>query len=339
MSIILFEDEHVQWLYPITIGKPAFNVTCGSYRLFELLGRLGHQIRWLIRQHLQEVQEADSGGGPAGSATRPVLLVNAMMVPSISVLRQLEQILAQARPGIVRTEGRVAAALLKPESPAPPASPVNMAGYLASLDLPELAIELPLLEYPHDVVRQHMAILKENLADRLARGSYREVADGLFVAEGATLGQYFVTETSKGPILLDQQATVGPYCFLAGPSYIGPHARIIEHSAIKDAVSLGHTTKIGGEVEASIVEPYTNKQHHGFLGHSYLGSWINLGAGTCNSDLKNTYGQVNMEYHGRKVPPACSSSAASWATTPRRPSTRASSPARPSAPAACSTAS
>jgi glucose-1-phosphate thymidylyltransferase len=49
-------------------------------------------------------------------------------------------------------------------------------------------------------------------------------------------------------------------------------------------------------VEASIVEPYTNKQHHGFLGHSYLGSWINLGAGTCNSDLKNTYGPVNMEY-------------------------------------------
>ncbi len=49
-------------------------------------------------------------------------------------------------------------------------------------------------------------------------------------------------------------------------------------------------TKIGGEVEASIVEPYSNKQHHGFLGHSYLGSWINLGAGTCNSDLKNTYG-------------------------------------------------
>ena len=59
---------------------------------------------------------------------------------------------------------------------------------------------------------------------------------------------------------------------------------------------------IGGEVEASIVEPYTNKQHHGFLGHSYLGSWINLGAGTSNSDLKNTYGNVKMEYRGEQVP-------------------------------------
>ena len=66
-------------------------------------------------------------------------------------------------------------------------------------------------------------------------------------------------------------------------------------------MALGHTTKIGGEIEASIVEPYTNKQHHGFLGHSYLGSWINLGAGTCNSDLKNTYGNVKMDYRGESV--------------------------------------
>jgi UDP-N-acetylglucosamine diphosphorylase / glucose-1-phosphate thymidylyltransferase / UDP-N-acetylgalactosamine diphosphorylase / glucosamine-1-phosphate N-acetyltransferase / galactosamine-1-phosphate N-acetyltransferase len=82
---------------------------------------------------------------------------------------------------------------------------------------------------------------------------------------------------------------------------LGEKARLIEHTAAKDCVALGHTTKIGGEVEGSIIEPYTNKQHHGFLGHSYLGSWVNLGAGTCNSDLKNTYGSVNMEYRDRKV--------------------------------------
>ena len=55
------------------------------------------------------------------------------------------------------------------------------------------------------------------------------------------------------------------------------------------------------EIEIAIVEPYSNKQHHGFLGHSYLGSWINLGAGTSNSDLKNTYGNVKMEYRGEQV--------------------------------------
>jgi glucose-1-phosphate thymidylyltransferase len=150
-------------------------------------------------------------------------------------------------------------------------------------------------------VRHNLEQFSANLQHRLDAGGYSEIADGVFAAEGATLGQYCVADAGKGPILLDVGASVGPHCFLRGPAYLGPKSRIIEHSAIKDAVSLGHTTKIGGEVEASIVEPYTNKQHHGFLGHSYLGSWINLGAGTCNSDLKNTYGQVKMDYRGEQV--------------------------------------
>jgi UDP-N-acetylglucosamine diphosphorylase / glucose-1-phosphate thymidylyltransferase / UDP-N-acetylgalactosamine diphosphorylase / glucosamine-1-phosphate N-acetyltransferase / galactosamine-1-phosphate N-acetyltransferase len=64
---------------------------------------------------------------------------------------------------------------------------------------------------------------------------------------------------------------------------------------------VGEVCKVGGEVERSIVESFTNKQHHGFLGHSYIGSWVNLGAGTSNSDLKNTYGEVRLEYPHRRV--------------------------------------
>ncbi len=111
-----------------------------------------------------------------------------------------------------------------------------------------------------------------------------------------------MTDTKAGPIVLEAGASVGPHSFLAGPVHLGVNSRVLEHAALKHAVALAHTTKIGGEIEASIIEPYSNKQHHGFLGHSYLGSWVNLGAGTCNSDLKNTYGPVNMEYRGRKIP-------------------------------------
>jgi glucose-1-phosphate thymidylyltransferase len=175
---------------------------------------------------------------------------------------------------------------------------------LRSADLSRLEVldgELPLYEFPHDAIRYNQQAIGENLEYRLSRGGYREVSDGVFLAEGATLGSHCVTSTQQGPILLDEHATVGPFCYLRGPAYLGRHSRVNEHAAIKDAVSLAHTTKIGGEVEASVVEAYSNKQHHGFLGHSYLGSWINLGAGTCNSDLKNTYGTVKMDYRGEQV--------------------------------------
>jgi glucose-1-phosphate thymidylyltransferase len=146
-----------------------------------------------------------------------------------------------------------------------------------------------------------MRMMDEAMQWRIENGQYTQLQDGVFISDGATIGQYPVIDTSKGPIIIERDAKVGPFCYLAGPVHIGAGSRIIEHSALKDAVALGHTTKVGGEVEASVIEPYTNKQHHGFLGHSYLGSWINLGAGTCNSDLKNTYGTINMDYGTDKV--------------------------------------
>ncbi len=151
-------------------------------------------------------------------------------------------------------------------------------------------------ELPHEVISQNMKIIGDNLDYRLANDAFEEIDDGVFIKQNVKLGNYLTFDSSNGPIVIESGVSVGPYTLLRGPIYIGPKTKILEHSAIKDCVSLGHTTKIGGEVEAAVVEPFSNKQHHGFLGHSYLGSWINLGAGTCNSDLKNTYGLVNMEY-------------------------------------------
>jgi glucose-1-phosphate thymidylyltransferase len=136
---------------------------------------------------------------------------------------------------------------------------------------------------------------------RLKHGEYTEIMDGVFGKSGVKIGAYAVVDASQGPIVMEENVRVGPFCLLSGPVYAGAGARVLEHAALKDGVSLGHTVKIGGEVEASVIEPYTNKQHHGFLGHSYLGSWINLGAGTCNSDLKNTYGKINIHYGDHKV--------------------------------------
>ncbi|ADB15177.1 hypothetical protein Psta_0489 [Pirellula staleyi DSM 6068] len=312
MQLVLFEDEFVPKLYPITVGRPAFATTVGSYRLIDWMSFLaqdvGAKIRAVVRPHLTTILHIDYPQLAAvpSPGDLPVLLVNARMVPSRTVCENLLALLKTGQSGLVRSGDALAAALITDPALLPPTSNdlKKFLDYLHSsvwAKLPTISGNFPLLDYPHDTVRHNLSIIDENLAHRLARGNFQEIATGVFAAEGATLGAYCVTDTSKGPVLLDQGATVGPYTLLRGPAYIGPKSRVLEHSAIKDAVSLGHTTKIGGEVEASIVEPYTNKQHHGFLGHSYLGSWINLGAGTCNSDLKNTYGMVKMEYRGEHV--------------------------------------
>ena len=252
------------------------------------------------------VHAADYPTPPTASAGRQrdgLLLVNARLVPSAGALEELARLVREARPCRVNCGQSLAAAVLPAGAELPPtdAAPQLLRSYIDRLDLQAVEFDLPLFAYPHDIVRHHLLSLCGNLDERLRSGEYREIAEGVFAADGAALGQFVVTDTRQGPIVLEQDATVGPYCFISGPAHLGHGARVIEHAAIKDGVSLGHTTKIGGEIEGSVIEPYTNKQHHGFLGHSYLGSWVNLGAGTCNSDLKNTYGQVNMEYWGQKV--------------------------------------
>lgn len=136
-----------------------------------------------------------------------------------------------------------------------------------------------------------------NIELRLLGGNYQRLADGVYVSKKspAKIPSTAVFDASDGPIVIDAGCRIGPFTFFRGPVYIGPNSKISEHASIKDSVSIGHTCKIGGEVEGVVVEPFSNKQHYGFLGHAWLGSWINLGAGTCNSDLKNTYGMVNMQ--------------------------------------------
>lgn len=308
MNVIVFEDALVDNLYPVTTGRPAYAISCGSFRLVDWLLTLGQPLLGSVRSHLRTIQPLDYP--QLVSSLRPrerwTLLVNARLVPCRANVQKLQKLLERGSEGVARADGVVAAGVVTTQSLLASEGLVDQAFLDGMGALSPLADESPssayaLFKFPHDIINWNMRCLAENLQYRIEHGAYREVVKDVFVGEGATLGDFIVTDTSQGPIVLNHHAQIGPYCFLRGPAYLGSFARVIEHAAIKDSVSLGHTTKIGGEVEASVIEPYTNKQHHGFLGHSYLGSWINLGAGTCNSDLKNTYGEVKLEFRGQKV--------------------------------------
>jgi UDP-N-acetylglucosamine diphosphorylase/glucosamine-1-phosphate N-acetyltransferase len=109
-----------------------------------------------------------------------------------------------------------------------------------------------------------------------------------------------VADTTRGPIVLDRDAVVTAFTRLEGPCAIGPRTQI--HGAkIRAGTTLGPDCRIGGEIECSIVQGHSNKYHDGFLGHAYVGEWVNLGAGTHNSDLRNDYGEIAVTVNGRLV--------------------------------------
>jgi len=109
-----------------------------------------------------------------------------------------------------------------------------------------------------------------------------------------------LADTRNGPVVIDRGAAVHAFSRLEGPCYIGPESWIL--AAKLRGGTIGPKCRIGGEVEASIVHGYGNKYHDGFLGHSYVGEWVNLAAGTQTSDLRNDYGPIRVTVNGVKVP-------------------------------------
>ncbi len=108
-----------------------------------------------------------------------------------------------------------------------------------------------------------------------------------------------VIDATKGPVLIDRDAVVQAFSRLEGPCYVGPGSHIM--GAKLRGGSVGPHCRVGGEVEASILHGYANKAHDGFLGHSYVGEWVNLGAGTQVSDLRTDYGTVVFRVGGRTI--------------------------------------
>lgn len=121
------------------------------------------------------------------------------------------------------------------------------------------------------------------------------------IAPDVVLKPGVVIDASAGPVIIERGTEVMANSVIEGPCYIGPNCRIKIGAKIYEGSSFGPWCKVGGEVENSILIGYANKQHDGFLGHSYIGSWVNLGADTNTSDLKNNYGPVRVTLNGRAV--------------------------------------
>ena len=114
----------------------------------------------------------------------------------------------------------------------------------------------------------------------------------IFIEEGAAIGPHVVLDASAGPILIRRGAMVSPFTHLIGPIAVGRDSQILGDRVA--ASSIGDHCKVRGEFSNSIVLGHSNKGHAGFIGHSYLGRWVNLGAMTTTSNLKNTYGPVQI---------------------------------------------
>jgi len=119
----------------------------------------------------------------------------------------------------------------------------------------------------------------------------------VWIGENSVVKHGVILDASDGPIIIDENVQIMHNAVIIGPAYIGKNSLVKIGAKIYHNTSVGPYCKVAGEIEGTIIQAYTNKQHDGYLGHSYVGEWVNLGADTNNSDLKNNYSPVKVWFY------------------------------------------
>lgn len=150
----------------------------------------------------------------------------------------------------------------------------------------------------HELITFHKKNLGRNLnlyAEKILKNNpeYKETQKGVYLHKHASICENVVFDTSKGIIVLEKNAQIMPFSYLVGPLRIDEGATVNPYGYISNSY-IGKFSKVGGEVNGTVFESYSNKAHHGGMFDAYIGSWVNIGGGTSNSNLKNTYGEVKM---------------------------------------------
>jgi UDP-N-acetylglucosamine diphosphorylase/glucosamine-1-phosphate N-acetyltransferase len=303
-GLVLYEDRHWRSLRPLTDLLPVPALVFGASDLSR---------RWLAHAGLPlQAIEARAGAmacwfdAPQKAASEAIgeaIVVNAAARPGPWFAAALDS----RAPSLWVGDGRVAGARL------PMASLRGGMGrgedfetVLLGLGLPALPVDAEFITWPWELMAQNADAIASDLAGVRAdvKGMVHRLAclespERIAIDQGARVGAFAVLDASSGPIAVKRGAVIEPHTLVKGPCVVGAGTQLL--GGVIGGSTFGPECRIAGEVEASIWQGYANKRHHGFIGHSVVGEWVNLGALTTTSDLKNNYGHVRVWVDGHEV--------------------------------------
>ncbi|MFI5144673.1 MAG: putative sugar nucleotidyl transferase, partial [Ignavibacteria bacterium] len=172
------------------------------------------------------------------------------------------------------------------------------------------ADELKIISSPADLVLYHEEELLKDLEILLKwkkkEKRHRIQAESInpariFTEQNCKIDRNVVIDATKGPVYISKNVEIEPFSYIKGPVYIGENSLVRSGSKLYGPLRIGDNCKVSGEITSSIFHSHVNKQHLGFIGHSYICEWINLGAGTTTSNLKNNYSQISIQINKNKI--------------------------------------
>ncbi len=302
--IYIFEDQQVLDLEPLTINSASFELRCGAFTHLERIRSIaGNQpISLIVRPELIGVAQE----------RYPDLLINperaeaGLWLNGAALWNKTALKTLQTESSPITRDGRLVGASYNADEGE------QFRSYLLNDEVqsftspdpksPKLMCHLwdHILTNPEQITTDFHERYQHEANTKVPNGVHLIGDGGVYFGQDVTIDPAVVLDTRTGPVIIENGNVIGSHSVIKGPCYIGPECYVKPFSLLEE-VSLGPMCSVMGQLTNVIIQSYSNKQHYGFLGHSYLGSWINLGAGTSNSNLKINYNKVKVEVNGRLV--------------------------------------
>jgi len=297
--VFIYEDSWERF-EPLSALRPVTEIRCGAKTFREKLEKLsGEEVRVIIREELLDLlcethPDLARYANNVPQGRHLFIAAGAVFTEPLSAVNSDELLVDKAD----RILGFGTDALSGYQSAE------SIRDFLEETDLTKRRIPGRRALYPWEIFASLALEVTRDFEGELSDGELDPHAtvygSALRLEEGARVEAGVVIDCRKGPVTVARNAFLKGPTLIEGPCYIGPDT-IVDSARLRAGTVLGPCCRAGGEVEASVFHAYVNKHHEGFIGHAYLGEWVNLGAMSANSDLKNNYSEVKVNLTGETL--------------------------------------
>lgn len=308
--IAFFEDQQEVHLRPLTWLRPTFELRCGHFSPRERAQEIWTLREWgaFLRPELADVYREELQPTAVNDwdwlRQAPTWLINGRWHGDLRGLADVTEDCA-----LIDGTSLVAVQVFPHE--VPEEAPDDFETWLQSLVARRATLgrEGALIKFPWHLVERNPEQLTNDFHARPRRDGAssldRHVAivgsrEDVMIDPTAEVDPFVVIDARHGPVWIEAGVKVQAFTRLEGPCFIGRETRLFRAN-VREGCSIGEVCRVGGEIEESIIHGFSNKYHDGFLGHAYVCPWVNLGALTTNSDLKNDYSHVRVPLAGGEV--------------------------------------
>jgi len=290
---IVIGNDNWEKFRPISLTRPVADLRCGAFTFLERIKRVFPMAKvavWaddLVAKAYTARHKVETNIVPSGDG--PILYLKPSVIIDPGFAKEIENL----DPNCALISGERIIGALVEDMYSPNDLDIN--------SLPKNQIKGKLIDAIWDLVNINGEIVDFDYTrffsvkskSKLDNGAYCYNESNIYLGKDCHVFASAVLDASEGPIIIDDGAEIRPGTAIEGPCYIGQNCLAVS-GWLRPGNSFGPYCRFGGEIESSVFQAYSNKYHEGFVGHSYIGEWVNLGALTTTSDLKNNYGEIRV---------------------------------------------